>query len=94
MDLDADIDVMLEFDSEVLTFGALTGKCQLNVTDQDMIQGITSAIGEVRIGLIRTSAFPDIAVGSSVTLGGTPYEIRDRKRVGDGRITLIALGAP
>jgi hypothetical protein len=93
MDMDADIEVMLGDFGVPMTFGAYTGKCLVDLADQEMVPTITGALVEVRIGTIRTAAFPGLAVGSTVVVDGTTYTVRDRKRVGDGRLTIIALGA-
>lgn len=93
MDLDADIDTMLADFGELMSFGVFTGKCLVDIADQDMVPTFTAALGEVRIVTVRTSAFPGIAVGSTVSIGGISYQVKDRKRIADGRLTMIALGA-
>lgn len=92
MDLDADIDIMLADSGLDMTFGAFSGKCLEDVSDEEMLPGVSAALGEVRIITIRTSAFPGLEVGSLVTVDGTSYKLIDRKRVADGRLTLCALG--
>jgi hypothetical protein len=91
--LDTDIDVMLADFGVPMVHGSNTGLALEDIADQDMAAGITAALGEVRILTVRTAAFPGIAVGSAVTVSGEAYIVRDRKRVGDGRLTLLALGA-
>jgi hypothetical protein len=93
IDLDADIDSMLGgIDPVTVVFGAHTGVGTCDIVDKDMLETVTSAIGEIRNVLVRTTAFPGIAVGVLVTVDGTPFRVIDRKRLDDGRITLLALG--
>lgn len=94
MNLESDIDVMLADFGVAMVFGGVSGKCLVDLADQDMVPTITAALGEVRVATIRTAAFPGLAVGSSVTVDGTAYKVLDRKRVADGRLSIIALGTP
>lgn len=95
MDLDADIDAMLgAIDPVTVVFSGHTGVGACDIVDRDMLEGVSAAIGEIRNLQVRTSAFPGLAVGVLVTVDGTPYRVIDRKRVDDGRVTLLALGAP
>lgn len=94
MDLEADIDVQLADFGKLMAFGAFSGKCLVDLADQDMLPTITTAIGETRVGTIRTTAFPGIVVGSSVSVDGKTYTVRDRKRMADGLLTMLELGTP
>lgn len=50
-------------------------------------------VGVTRV-LVQTSAIPAARIDDAITVEGVSYSIRDRKRVGDGAMTAILLGAP
>jgi hypothetical protein len=93
---DADIDTMLsDFAPKSMVFGAMTGNIYQDSWDEEVLKGQGSGVmGNVIVGLIKTSAWPGLVIGSSVTVDGTPYTVRARFRPpesADGALTYIRL---
>lgn len=95
MNLEADIDVMLTDFGEDATHNGNTAKVLVDLVDKRLLeaQGITAVLGEIRTITYRTGAFPGLEVGQSITIGGTTYEVVDRQREADGRLSHAMLGA-
>lgn len=78
-----------------VVFGAINGRGIVDYVDKTVLPslGITGVSGKVITVDIQTTAFPGIVVGSSITVDGTNYKVRDRSQVGDGAEThLLCVG--
>lgn len=87
MSLETDIDTMLAAmpDSKTLVFGALSGPCVVDSVDEQILQSGSKALrGKVVVATVRTTAFPGLKVGSTITIAGAPHRVRDRMTESDG----------
>lgn len=104
---DDDIDTMLaDFDPKTLVFGSYAGNAIRDEWDADVLPGTEKGVVVELIALlVKTSAFPGLKIGSSVTLydqdangqriePGASYRVRDRARPiesADGALTHLLL---
>ncbi len=92
MDLDGDIDLMLTDFGEPVVFGAHQGLGLVDAIDQAVLaRGGQHQIGRMKTVVVRTSAFPGLAVGATLTISGVSHKVRDRMAEGDGRLTRLAV---
>lgn len=93
---EADIDTMLAGLGGVqVVHGSETGLGVLDSYDANLLAtGQTSQVGKVYSLQIKSSAFPTVKggpSGSSITVGGTAYTVRDRLALDDGALTQLLL---
>lgn len=53
---------------------------------------VTASVGRMIAVTIKTGSLPGLAVGSAITVDGSPYKAREVLRLGDGALTRIMLG--
>ena len=88
---DSDLAYMLSGTGAVtVVFGSYSGPGQQDLFDEVLLKGDqVGLIGKVTSIVVQTSAFPGIKVGSSITINGIAYTVRDRLREGDGATTKL-----
>lgn len=62
-----------------------------NLVAQGLAPGMT---GRGLALLLRTGALSNLAVDDALTVGGTPYVVRERLRLDDGALSAVALRTP
>jgi hypothetical protein len=79
---DDDLDSMFtDLPAVTVAFGEASGPAFLDVSDADVLMGMErGVVGAVRTLVFRTSRFPGLQIGSSVTVDGVAYTVRDRRR--------------
>lgn len=86
---DSDIpSLMTDFGVPVVA-GAIQGRGIVDYTDDLALQSgnVAGVRGKTIVVTVQTSAFPNVQIGSSVTVDGTAYTLRDRAQQGDGATT-------
>lgn len=53
--------------------------------------GVGGSVSKMIHLTIRSAAWPTVAVGSTVTISGTSYTVRERLAMDDGELTRLAL---
>jgi len=78
-----------------VVFGAIAGRGIVDYVDKNILPslGISGVSAKVITVDVQTTAFPGITVGSSITVDGVNYKVRDKSQVGDGAEThLLCVG--
>lgn len=92
--MEDDIDAMLEGLGGVsVVHGTETGQGLLDVHDEELLRNGNDPglIGKVVTVLVKTAAFPTIAIDAQVTVDGKQYSVRDRLKIDDGAMTRLLL---
>lgn len=86
-----DLDAMLSGVGAVpVVHGSESGKGLRDSFDEELLRGEDVAlVGKVIAVLVKSSAFPTVRRGSSVTIEGVAHEVRDRMAVDDGALTRL-----
>ena len=93
---DTDIPAMIAATGGVpCTIGGVAGMCLFDLNDAILVQESGNR-GQVVMGqpmlTVQTSAFPNLDIGTSVTVDGKNYTVRERLRRGDSGLTNLFLG--
>lgn len=90
---DSDIDAMLKGLGGVpVTHGTETGTGVIDSIDEHVLAGAGSAQISNHILLrVRTTAFPTMKNGDPIVADGVNYKVVDRKKEGDGAVTVLIL---
>lgn len=88
---EAEIPALLRDFGVDVTLGASTVRGVVDQTDEGTLQGSGPAamIEESIVVTVQTGSLPGLAVGSSITVGGDAYVVRDRRKIGDGALTAL-----
>lgn len=89
--MEDDLDTMLSDVGGVpVVHGSETGKGILDSYDEEILRGSDVAlVGRVISILVRTSSFPTVKRGTSLTIDGVAHTVRDRMAVDDGATTRL-----
>jgi hypothetical protein len=93
---DTDIPAMIAATGGVpCTIGGVAGMCLFDLNDAILVQESGNR-GQVVMGqpmlTVQTSAFPNLDIGTSATVDGKNYTVRERLRRGDSGLTNLFLG--
>ena len=78
-----------------IVFGATTVKGVLDSPDELLLEsGQSAAIGKHIAVTYESSALSSLVVGSSITVDAVPYTVRERLKIGDGKLTRILCKVP
>lgn len=90
---DGDIEALLAGVGGVaVVHGGETGQGLYDTPDSRILTGNeTSLISDRKTVTVRTSAFPTLKVGNSITVDGTAAVVVDRERSGDGALTHLTI---
>lgn len=89
---DDDLDTMFDdFPSVDIVCGTASGKGFKDVEDMEVLSGMErGVIGEGILLTFPTARFPDLVIGSALTVDGVAMKVRDRRRpkdYADGAVT-------
>lgn len=87
--------IMSDLNEATIVFGALTVKGVLDSPDELLLEaGQSAAIGKHIAVTYQTSALAALVVGSSITVDSVSYIVRERLKIGDGKLTRILCKVP
>jgi hypothetical protein len=91
---DQDIPFLLADFGDSVTIGSVTKNGILD--ENDTLLASDRGGGEVIVPVttltLRTSDFPNLAIDTSITVGGKTYKVRERLKTGDAALTKVLLG--
>lgn len=92
---DVDLPTLLADMAIPVTINSVAGIGLLDESDEVFTQD--GARGDVTVLVttltVRTTDFPNVAIGQAVAIGAHNFTIRERLRVGDGALTKLLLGS-
>lgn len=87
--------ILNDLDETTIVFGSLTVKGILDSPDELLLEaGQSAAIGKHIAVTYQTSALSALVVGSAITVDAVSYIVRERLRIGDGKLTRILCKVP
>lgn len=87
--------ILSDLDEVTIVFSSLTVKGVLDSPDELLLEaGQGAAIGKHIAVAYQTSALSALVVGSSITVDSVSYVVRERLRIGDGKLTRILCKVP
>jgi|SRR5579872_4438458 len=91
---DSDIPALMADMGIAITVGGVSGIGLLDEADEVLVQDATR--GQIVVMMstltVRTTDFPNAAIGQAVQAGATFFTVRERVRMGDGALTKLLLG--
>ncbi|MGH9716408.1 MAG: head-tail joining protein [Candidatus Acidiferrales bacterium] len=92
---DADVAYLLADMGIAITVGGVNGIGLLDEADEVLVQDADR--GQVVVLMdtltVRTTDFPNAAIGQTVAIGSKNFTVRERLRTGDGALTKLLLGS-
>lgn len=92
----ADMAIPITVNGSSVTAGGAPALGLLDEADEVLVQDADRG-GEVVVLMtaltVRTSDFPNAAIGQPVVVGTRNFTIRERQRIGDGALTKFLLGS-
>ena len=88
-----DITAMLDEIGVSVTLGANETKGLVDYADELVLEtDVTASVGRMLAVTIKTGSLSGLAIGSALTVDGSPYKAREVLRIGDGALARILLG--
>jgi hypothetical protein len=92
LDNGSDITAMLDELGVSVTLGTNETKGLVDYADELVLEtDVTASVGRMIAVTIKTGSLPGLAIGSALTVDGSPYKAREVLRIGDGALTRVML---